>query len=293
MNPVEPETVVDYADHLGENPLWHAAEGRLYWEDYTRGRLLRYDPDTGAHEVFYEGRRVGGFTVQADGSLLLFMEQGAVAIWRDGEVSYVIDEVPGVGDGHFNDVIADPAGRVFCGSLPAVIDESDWEGRLYRLDTDGTITPVVEGVGCSNGMGFTPDGRGMYYTDSLARNIYLFDYDVESGELSNQRVFVETPEGEGFGPDGMTVDAEGCVWSAIWDASSLVRYTPDGVEERRFRFPAKKVSSVTFGGGDYTDLYVTSAGGDDRAAEGDGAGALFRLSPGVQGVPEFRSRVGI
>ena len=142
-------------------------------------------------------------------------------------------------------------------------------------------------------MGFTPDGRGMYYTDSLARNIYLFDYDVESGELSNQRVFVETPEGEGFGPDGMTVDAEGCVWSAIWDASSLVRYTPDGVEERRFRFPAKKVSSVTFGGGDYTDLYVTSAGGDDRAAEGDGAGALFRLSPGVQGVPEFRSRVGI
>ena len=290
---MEPEIVVDYADHLGENPLWHPMERRIYWEDHTRGRLLRYDPARDEREVFYEGRKVGGFTFQPDGAPLLFMEKGAVALWRRGELSYIIDEIPEERQAHFNDVIADPKGRVFCGTLPDEIDYSRWAGRLYRLDTDGTITPVLEGIGCTNGMGFTPDHKGMYYTDTLARKIYLFDYDVESGELSNQRVFVETPEGEGFGPDGMTVDAEGFVWSARWDASSLMRYTPEGVEERRFRFPAKKVSSVTFGGDDYTDLYVTSAGGGDRAVEGEGAGALFRLSLGIQGVPEFPSRIDV
>ena len=139
-------------------------------------------------------------------------------------------------------------------------------------------------------MGFTPDRKGMYYTDSTARKIYLFDYDSDSGAMANQRVFVETPEGEGI-PDGMTVDSEGFVWSARWDASCVVRYTPDGEEEQRIIFPARKVSSVTFGGADLQDMYVTTAGGDKRPYEGPGAGALFRVRPGVRGVPEFLSAV--
>jgi D-xylonolactonase len=129
----------------------------------------------------------------------------------------------------------------------------------------------------------------MYYTDSYARRIYLFDYDRETGDITNQRVFVET-QGEGI-PDGMTVDADGYVWSARAGGSALVRYTPDGVEDLSVAFPAKMVSSCAFGGRDMDELYVTTIGGDDRAEHGPGAGGLFRLRPGVKGVPDFFSRI--
>jgi D-xylonolactonase len=133
----------------------------------------------------------------------------------------------------------------------------------------------------------------MYYTDSEARCIYLFDYDEETGALTNQRVWLQTPEGAGV-PDGMTVDSEGYVWSARWNGSALYRYTPDGFEERKIEFPARKVSSVAFGGDDMSDLYITTALMDGaKAEEGAGAGALFRSRLGVRGLPEFFSRVRI
>ena len=285
---MEPELIADYQCETGEGPLWHPMERRLYWADIPRGRLFRFDPATGVHEQFYEGEVVGGFTIQADGALLLFMARGAVAVLRDGALDYVIDELPQERDGRFNDVAADPAGRVFCGTMPV----GGRLGPLYRLDLDGSITPVVDGVDISNGIGFTPDERKMYYTESTARRIYLYDYDRESGAISNRSVFLETPD-DGTIPDGMTVDAEGHVWSARWNGSSLYRYTPDGTEERRVRFPARKVSSVAFGGEDLTDIYVTTAGGQNKAEEGAGAGALFRLNLGIRGKPEFLSRIGL
>jgi sugar lactone lactonase YvrE len=285
---MQPELIADYQCQTGEGPMWHPDEQRVYWCDIPAGRLFRYDPAMGEHELCYEGVPVGGFTVQADGALLFFMTKGTVKIWREGELTTVVDEIPDERETRFNDVIADPAGRVFCGTMPT----RDRLGRLYRLDPDGTLTTVLDGIGCSNGMGFTPDRKRMYYTDSHKREIYLFDYDRATGELDNQRVFVQTPEGEGI-PDGMTVDAEGCVWSARWNGGCLVRYTPDGVEERRIAFPALKVSSVIFGGPDYTDMYVTTAGGNHKAEEGEGAGALFRLNLGIKGVSEFRSRIGL
>ena len=282
------ELIADYQCVTGEGPLWHPDEGRLYWLDIPKGRMFRYDPSTGKHEQVYEGEPVGGFTIQADGALLLFGARGSVRTWREGKLTTVVEELPDERSSRFNDVIADPAGRVYCGTMPT----PDRLGRLYRLDADGRITRLLDGIGCSNGMGFTPDRKRMYYTDSTKREIYLFDYDQETGALTNQRLFVRTPEGEGI-PDGMTVDAEGCVWSARWDGSCLVRYTPDGREAGRVTFPAKQVSCPTFGGADYGDLYVTTAGGHDKAKNGPGAGSLYRLRPGVKGVPEFRSRIGL
>ncbi len=283
---MEPELIADYECVTGEGPLWHPDEGRLYWVDIPKGRLFRYCPATGDHEMCCEGEQIGGFTIQQDGSLLLFMARGAVAVWRDGQLDPMINELPGETDSRFNDVIADPLGGVFCGTMPA----GDRLGRLYRMDTDGTITEVLDGIGCSNGMGFTPDRTGMYYIDSPKREVYLFDYDAATGAISNQRVFVRTPDDEGV-PDGMTVDAEGGVWVAKWDGGCAVRYLPDGTEDRRIEFPARQVSCVTFGGDDYADMYATTAGGQDRAKNGPGAGALFRVDAGVRGVPEFRSRI--
>ena len=285
---MQPELIADYNCVVGEGPLWHPAERCVYWVDIPQGRIFRYDPASGEHSQIFEGPQVGGFTIQADGSLLLFMERGAVASLRDGKLEYHIEYIEAERETRFNDVIADPAGRVFCGTMPA----PNHAGSLYRLDTDGSITQVLSGIGISNGMGFTPDAKRMYYTDSPTHNIYIFDYDADTGELANQRVFVNTGESDGI-PDGMTVDAAGYVWSARWDGSSLVRYSPTGAQERRVWFPARKVSSITFGGGDYTDMYITTAGGQNKTSEGPGAGCLYRLNLGIAGKPEYLSRIGL
>jgi D-xylonolactonase len=285
-----PEMIADYLCETGEGPLWHPMERRLYWVDIPEGRMFRYDPATGQHQEHYNGGVIGGYTVQADGALLLFMAGGAVGILRDGVVRPLIEGLPGEEESRFNDVIADPEGRVFCGTMSG----PRCPGRLYRLDIDGSIEVVLEGVGTSNGLGFTPDLTGLYHTDTRARTITLYDYDRASGAISGPRVFVRTPENDGEGrPDGMTVDAEGHVWSARWDGSCIVRHGPDGSEERRVTFPARKVSSLTFGGPDLDMAYVTTAGGGDKEREGRGAGALFRVDLGVHGRPEFLSRVGL
>ena len=292
---MKPEIVADPQCKLGEGPLWHPTEKRIYWTDILGGRIHWFDPATNRSGIHWEGGTVGGFTIQEDGALLLFMERGTVKILRDGKLTTVIEEIAEERDSRFNDVIADPMGRVFCGTMPS----KDHLGSLYRLDIDpdtrvgvgGTLTKLLDGIGCSNGMGFMPDRKQMYYTDSRKREIYLFDYDQKTGAISNQRVFLRTPDDEGV-PDGMTVDAAGFVWVAKWDGNCLLRFSPDGKEVLRIPFPAKKVSCVTFGGSGYSDMYITTAGGDNRKVEGEGAGALFRLRiEGVRGAPEFLSRI--
>ncbi|NLT43118.1 MAG: SMP-30/gluconolactonase/LRE family protein [Anaerolineae bacterium] len=285
---MQPEIVADTQCEIGENPLWHPLEKRVYWTDIPRGRMYWYDPATGAHKCFYEGDVVGGFTIQADGALLLFMARGAIKLWKSGQFTTIIDEIPAERESRFNDVIADPYGRVYCGTMST---ESRL-GRLYLLETDATLKLILDNVGTSNGLGFTRDQKSVYHTDSRKREIYRFKLHYDTGYLSHRQVFVSVPEGEG-GPDGMTVDAEGRVWSARWDGGCLVRYDAEGKEERRIEFPARKVSSLTFGGDKYEDVYVTTAGGQDRENEGSGAGALFRVQVGVKGVPEFMSRVGM
>ncbi len=284
-----PEMVADCLCQTGENPLWHPAERKLYWTDIPAGKLFRFDPAAETWEECWHGDPVGGFTLQADGALLLFMARGAIARWRGGKLEYLRRETEGEQDSRFNDVIADPRGRVFCGTMKT----PERKGRLYRLDTDGSLHLVFDGIAVPNGMGFTPDRKRMYWTDSDARQIYLSDYDEETGELTNRRIWLELAEDQGK-PDGLTVDSEGYIWSAHWNGSAVCRYTPDGAETIRIEFPAKKVSSVSFGGNNYEDLYVTTAlNSGTRSSEGAGAGALFRLRPGVRGVPEFNSRVGM
>ncbi len=280
------EIIADYQCQNAEGPLWHPFEQRLYWTDIPAGRLFRYDPATNTHEQIYSGEPVGGFTIQEDGSLLLFKARGAIERWCEGKITTLIRELPAERESRFNDVIADPAGRVFCGTMPT----AHRLGRLYCLELDGSLTLISDRIGMPNGMAFTPDRKQLYLSDSPQRTIYQFDYYQESSTLSNQRVHITTPEGQGV-PDGLTVDAEGNLWLGCWDSGHLFCYAPDGTEVLRIPFPAKKVTSITFGGSDYTDMYVTTAGGENRAIEGAGAGAIFRLKLDIQGVPEFLSRI--
>lgn len=281
-----PEVIADYRCLCGEGPLWHTTEKVLYWIDIPKGLLFRYDPATGKHGTVLTTGQIGGLTLQTDGALLLFMEKGSVKLWKDGELRTLIESTPGEEKSRFNDVIADPEGRVFCGTMPT----EEHKGSLYRLDTDGKLRKLLEGFACPNGMGFTPDRTGFYFVDSRTREVMLFDYEARTGDIRNRRVFVELPESLGL-PDGMTVDSKGFVWVAVWGGSCLLRFAPSGREDRRIYFAARLVSSITFGGPDCRDAYVTTAGGDNRKDNGPAAGALFRVRPGVKGLPEYQSRI--
>ena len=266
--------------------MWHPDERCLYWVDIPAAKLFRFCPQTGDARVYDTGSDVGGFTIHEDGRLLLFMAEGAVRLWQDGAMETVIEELPEERGNRFNDVIADPEGRVFCG----VMSTERRKGRLYRLDPNGNITVVIENTKTANGMGFSPDLRKMYFCDSGECTISLFDYDRDTGNLSNRRIIARPEPHEGK-PDGMTVDTEGFIWSARWGGSRLVKMSADGQALEHLLFPVKNVSCVTFGGDNFTDMYVTTAGGQNTAENGELAGTLFRLNTGVKGRPEFRSRL--
>lgn len=286
MNPIcDLEVIANFSCHIGENPLWHADDRCLYWVDIPTAKLFRLRPETKEVEIFHTGLSVGGITIHEDGRLLLFMAHGVVKLWQDGNMEVVVGVLPGEEGNRFNDVIADPEGRVFCG----VMSTQFRRGRLYRLDPNGNFTVVIEETNIANGMGFSPDLKQMYFCDSGEGTISMFDYDRGSGDICNRRLLAKPPPSRGL-PDGMTVDADGSIWSARWDGSCLVKMSPEGKIVQHVSLPTRKISSLTFGGDNLTDVYVTSAGGENPAANGELAGALFRLNLGVRGRPEFRSR---
>lgn len=272
---------------VGEAPLWHPDNGRIYWTDNVAGEMYRYDPTSGKTERFYDGPIVAAFTIQSDGSLLLFMEEGRICHWNDGDITPVVEGLDQEAGMRFNDVIADPRGRVFCGTMD---DDDPSAGRLYRLETDGSITEVLEHVELANGLGFTPERDGFYLTESNTNTIYKFRYDESTGQITDREVFREK-SGPGMF-DGLTVDASGDVWSALWDYGALVSHAPDGSLQRTVEFPTKDVTSLTFAGPEFTTAYVTSAAREPER-EDEAAGALFRVNLGVTGLAEFRSQVSV
>lgn len=285
-----PEMVVDLPSATGEGPLWNQRDLNVYWVDIPPGRLYRFDPESGENTVAYQhNASIGGYTFQADGSILLFCAKGQILRWREEEITTVVHEIPEESGGRFNDVIAGPDGHVFCGTMPT----ANGQARLYRLNLDGSLTTLFDDVGLSNGFGFSPDNRTMYHTDTNKRVIYRLDYALGTGEISNRRVVVQVPAGEGA-PDGMATDAEGAIWSARWDGHAIFKYSPEGDVLGKVLLPVRKVSSLTFGGDDLGTAYVTTAGGGDRGTvEGMHAGSLYRIDLGVKGRPAFLSRIGM
>ncbi|MHC4717181.1 MAG: SMP-30/gluconolactonase/LRE family protein [Planctomycetota bacterium] len=279
------EPLANYHCACGENPLWDDRRKVVYWNDIPAGKIYCYDVRTGEHGLVYSGEVFGGFTMQADGSLLLFGANRVDRLDPDGRTALIADDIDD-GMKRFNDVIADPAGRVYAGTMGT----TEQSGGLFRVDTDGRIECLFRGTAISNGMAFTPDGRQFYWTCTTTRRIFRFDYDSGSGELTDRQVFLDLSDGPGV-PDGMTVDAEGNVWSARWDGYGIFRYTPAGELIEKIEFPVAKVSSVVFGGEGLDELYVTTAGGSPDADRPDGT--LYRVKVYATGLPEFRSRVAI
>lgn len=288
------QVIVDFACKTGEGPLWHFEQDCLYWLDIPDGELYKYQPSIDkAQLVFQADRQLGGFTIQENGDLLLFMEGCRVLSFDGTNTTVLIDGVPGQEKNRFNDVIAGPQGQVFCGTM-STPGQDEADGVLYLLDTKGQLTELKRGIGTSNGMGFTPDHSFFFHTDTRTGTVTRYPWSDEEGDFDRSvpEVWYSASPEPGTGrPDGMTVDAFGHLWIAHWDGFQLVHLDETGAEVGSIRFPVPKVSSVTFGGKNLTDMYVTTAGGQDKNLNGSAAGALFRI-PGVsRGLPEFRSRI--
>jgi sugar lactone lactonase YvrE len=196
----------------------------------------------------------------------------------------IVDPLEGVPESRFNDGAVDPGGRFWAGTMNTANPDAPQNG-LYRIDEAGGCVHVFSGITISNGIDWTPDGRIMYYTDTERGTITAYDFDARTGSLAEARVFARIDEAEGA-PDGLCVDAEGHVWSAIWGGSKVIRFAPNGERSAEYALPATQVTSCAFGGRDLSELYVTTARSGLDEGELDAqplAGDLFRIRPGVRG----------
>lgn len=280
----EVELLLDCRNTLGEGPMWSVAEGALYWVDITGESVHRLDPAGGRHEQYAVGQPVGAILLRESGGFVLALKNGLYT-WQPGETpQLIVDPEADKPANRFNDAAVDRQGRLWAGTME---DGREAVGALYRLNPDRSLHVIETGVFVSNGLGWSPDNRTMYFCDSGRRSIRAWDFDPQSGAVSNERPYVTAVEGEGA-PDGLTVDSEGCVWSARWGGWKVVRHDPQGQIIDEIPLPVSCVSSVMFGGPDLDELYITTARTDmlEHGGEQTHAGSLFRARPGVTGLPE-------
>jgi len=272
-------------DRLGEGPWWDAATGRLWWIDILGHRIRCADLDGREEPPIDTGSDVGFAVPDEDGGIIAGLREGLFRLAaRGGTWARLWQADYDASEHRLNDGKTDRRGRIWFGSMHD--RESRPSAHLYRAAEDG-CRAVLDGVSTSNGLGWSPDNRTFYYTDSPTHRIWAFDYDLDDGTIANRRVFAEDRP-DRF-PDGLTVDAEGCVWGAKWNGASVVRYRPDGRVDAEFELPVRKPTSVGFCGPDLSVLAVTSAGLEP--GDGDLAGAVFLLQTSTRGLPETRATV--
>jgi len=290
------EPVGDVTAALGEGPYWVPEDDCLLWVDIEGARLHRtYFPSRetvtdSPGPVSAAFPAVGGGILIAGGAALTLLFPAE----RGGQwVARTIADTPARDGIRFNDAGVDPAGRVWVGSMH--MTEAEPLGELYRLDAGGRLNPVIKNVTVSNGLGWSPDGSRMYYADSPLRRVDVFDYEPATGEAFARRAFADLSEAEGV-PDGLTVDADGCVWVAMWGGSALRRFTPDGEPDAVLPVPVSQPTSCAFGGPDLADLYITSARvglTEDQLAAQPLAGRLLHVCPGPVGLPSTTAKAAI
>lgn len=278
-----PKNILTVRARLGEGPCWNQSEQLLYWVDIYNHRVHQFNPATGAHQFFDVGEVVGCIApalnhrlIMAQRSRLAFLDTS------NGEVTPIMTIEDNQPDTRFNDGKCDSAGRFWFGSMST----SGPKGRLYRYDPDGSLHVLLTELTISNGLGWSPDENTFYLTDSSLKTIYAFDFDLESGGINNRRVFVDLTA-ESFYPDGLTVDREGCIWSAMWDGWCIIRFDPSGKEMMRVMMPVIRPTSCTFGDEELTTIYITTASVGLSEAEIQNSfysGDLFSLPTSTSGL---------
>jgi sugar lactone lactonase YvrE len=274
------EPLVPFRAELGEGPIWDYRTGRLVWVDILAGLVHATVPTSGTTTSIPIGKQVGAVALCGSSSYLLAVRDGFALLEGEGlgptEAAFH-DPVLRMNDG-----AVDPAGRFLAGSM--AYDRTKGAAALHARDVDGSIRTVLSNVTLSNGLAWSASGDTMYYIDSGTRRVDAFDYDVERGEPSNRRPLVTFEPADGT-PDGMTIDAEGCLWVALYRGGEVRRYSPEGVLLARVEVAAAQVTSCAFGGEDLGTLFVTTACQELDLSDPANrlAGHLFAVDPSCRG----------
>jgi sugar lactone lactonase YvrE len=290
---MQAELIVDARNAVGESPVWVTEENALYWVDIPAGGLQRWNAETGHVNAWKTPEMLACIVRHPDGGWVAGMESGFFHLHPNNDGSLDSEPLASVEharpDMRLNDGRCDRQGRFWAGSMVLNMGANAANGTLYRYSAGerGPVAAQLDGFIVPNGLGFSPDGRTMYLSDShpLIQQIWAFDYDIDSGTPSNRRVFVDMNQFCGR-PDGAAVDADGCYWICANDAGLIHRFTPDGRLDRSLTVPVKKPTMCAFGGSRLDTLFVTSIRPGDDHDEQSLAGGVFALDPGVKGLPE-------
>jgi sugar lactone lactonase YvrE len=273
---VRAEQLTEPVAYHGEGPVWSPRWGGLRWVDMLAGDILGLD-SSGAIERRHVGTIAAAVRPRAGGGAVIGVERGFALEDPDGAVTHLPELWTGDAV-RMNEGACDPDGRFWCGSM--AYDQAPGAASLYRLDRDLSVQTMLTGVTVSNGLDWSPDGSCAYYNDTATFQVAVFDYDRDSG-LTGRRVFAETAPAR---PDGLTVDAEGGVWVALSNGGAVRRYV-DGKLDQLVELPVKKVTACTFGGDALDELFITTSREGLAPGEDPQAGSLFRVVPGVAGLP--------
>jgi sugar lactone lactonase YvrE len=291
----EPELVVKARAVIGEGPFWDGKDRLLYWVDIARKALYIHDPAKGTNREIEVGQFIGSAAVRNSNELVVAVEDGFRFLdLRTGQQAPITDPESHIPGNRFNDGKCDARGSFWAGTQPSDGKGGATDARggsaLYRLDANHTARKMVDNVSISNGIAWSPDNRIMYYIDSRIMGVAAYDFDLETGGISNRRYPIEIPSGHGL-PDGMTIDDEGMLYIAEWDGYQVSKWDPKkGTCVDTIRFPIAKITSCAFGGAKLDELYVTTAcvgvpPGDSAQRD---AGSVFRIRVGVSGAESYR-----
>jgi sugar lactone lactonase YvrE len=280
----EPEVALEAHAELGEGPIWDPTRARLLWVDCINGVVHSLDPQTCVDVTLPIGQQVGCVAWRRSGGLVVAAGRGFGFI-DEGSAIFELAALVGPESSSvvLNDGACDVFGRFWAGTASK---DGQPTAVLYRLELDGTVTRMVDGVRMSNGIGWSPDNRLMYYVDSRTQGLDVFEFRADEGMLGRRRRFIDIPADLGI-PDGLAVDAEGCVWLSLWGPGLVHRYTPGGRLDRVVELPTSHTTSCTFGGAALDVLYITSARAgltDQQLVEQPHAGAVFAVAPGIAGL---------
>jgi sugar lactone lactonase YvrE len=281
------ECVLDIKASLGECPTWSIDEQSLYWVDINAPSLNRFDPLTGRNIAWPMPEAIGCFALRDGGRFVAALRSGIWLVDSNGKLERKIAAVPYDPVHHrFNDGRADAQGRFWAGSMNEKRDASS--ARLYRLDAEFALTPMISHITISNGLAWSPDSRTLYHADTPTRTITAWDFEPGAGTIANRRVFAQFA-GENDRPDGAAVDREGCYWSAFYGGGKVVRLSPRGKMVAEFPLPAMCPTMCAFGGPDLKTLYVTTARqrcAAEELARLPQSGGIFAMRVDVPGMPE-------
>lgn len=291
---MKPKIVCAHTCDLGEGPIWNCSKGLICWVDIVNGEIHEWSPNLKTLRTISVNRMIGSMAICTDGNYVAALKDGFGLINRDSEkLKLVMNPEEHLPKNRFNDGKCDPTGRFWAGTMS--LSEEPNKGSLYMMKQDGGVSKKIEKTTISNGLAWSLDYKTFYFIDTPTFKVVSYDYNNTTGELSNKKIVLSIPKKNGY-PDGMTIDDEGMLWIAHWEGWQITRWDPStGQQLTSFKLPVARITSCTFGGESFEDLYITTAKvglTKEELKEQPFAGSLFVIrNCGYKGLPAFKFNI--